>query len=33
MTGDAEFHEVYLSDVRLPDDLRLGGEGEAGGWP
>jgi alkylation response protein AidB-like acyl-CoA dehydrogenase len=30
MTGDAEFNEVYLSDVRLPDDLRLGGEGE--GW-
>jgi len=30
MTGDAEFNEVYLNDVRLPDDLRLGGEGE--GW-
>jgi alkylation response protein AidB-like acyl-CoA dehydrogenase len=30
MTGDAEFNEVYLSDVHLPDDLRLGGEGE--GW-
>jgi alkylation response protein AidB-like acyl-CoA dehydrogenase len=30
MTGDAEFNEVYLSDVRLSDDLRLGGEGE--GW-
>ena len=30
MTGDAEFNEVYLSDARLPDDLRLGGEGE--GW-
>ena len=30
MTGDAEFNEVYLSDVRLPDSLRLGGEGE--GW-
>jgi alkylation response protein AidB-like acyl-CoA dehydrogenase len=30
LTGDAEFNEVYLSDVRLPDDLRLGGEGE--GW-
>ena len=30
MTGDAEFNEVYLSDVRLPDDLRLGGEGD--GW-
>jgi alkylation response protein AidB-like acyl-CoA dehydrogenase len=30
LTGDAEFNEVYLSDVRLADDLRLGGEGE--GW-
>jgi alkylation response protein AidB-like acyl-CoA dehydrogenase len=30
MTGDAEFNEVYLTDVRLPDGLRLGGEGE--GW-
>ncbi len=30
MTGDAEFNEVYLSDARLSDDLRLGGEGE--GW-
>ena len=30
MTGDAEFNEVYLSEVRLPDSLRLGGEGE--GW-
>src|SRR5207245_722855 len=30
MTGDAEFNEVYLNDVRLSDDLRLGGEGD--GW-
>jgi alkylation response protein AidB-like acyl-CoA dehydrogenase len=30
MTGDAEFNEVYLNDVRLPDDLRLGREGD--GW-
>jgi alkylation response protein AidB-like acyl-CoA dehydrogenase len=30
LTGDAEFNEVYLNDVRLPDDLRLGGEGD--GW-
>jgi alkylation response protein AidB-like acyl-CoA dehydrogenase len=30
LTGDAEFNEVYMSDVRVPDDLRLGGEGE--GW-
>ena len=30
MTGDAEFNEVYLSDARLSDELRLGDEGE--GW-
>jgi len=30
LTGDAEFNEVYLSDVRIPDSARLGGEGE--GW-
>ena len=30
LTGDAEFNEVYLNDVRLSDDLRLGGEGD--GW-
>ena len=30
MTGDAEFNEVYFNDVRLPDELRLGGEGD--GW-
>ncbi len=30
LTGDAEFNEVYMNDVRVPDDLRLGGEGE--GW-
>ena len=30
MTGDAEFNEVYLSDVHIPDSARLGGEGE--GW-
>ena len=30
LTGDAEFNEVYLNDVRLPDDLRLGNEGD--GW-
>ncbi|MFC0533943.1 acyl-CoA dehydrogenase family protein [Phytohabitans kaempferiae] len=29
-TGEAEFNEVFLSDVRLPDDLRLGEPGE--GW-
>ena len=30
LTGDAEFNEVYMNDVRVPDDARLGGEGE--GW-
>ncbi|HZI37714.1 MAG TPA: acyl-CoA dehydrogenase family protein, partial [Acidimicrobiia bacterium] len=30
LTGDSEFNEVYMNDVRVPDDLRLGGEGE--GW-
>jgi alkylation response protein AidB-like acyl-CoA dehydrogenase len=30
MTGDAEFNEVYLDDVRLPLDAQLGAEGH--GW-
>jgi alkylation response protein AidB-like acyl-CoA dehydrogenase len=30
MTGDAEFNEVFLNDVRLPDSARLGGVGD--GW-
>jgi alkylation response protein AidB-like acyl-CoA dehydrogenase len=30
ITGDAEFNEVFLSDVRIPDSCRLGPEG--GGW-
>jgi alkylation response protein AidB-like acyl-CoA dehydrogenase len=30
MTGDAEFNEVYLTDVRVPDSDRLGDLGE--GW-
>jgi alkylation response protein AidB-like acyl-CoA dehydrogenase len=30
MTGDAEFNEVYLTDVRIPDADRLGPVGE--GW-
>jgi alkylation response protein AidB-like acyl-CoA dehydrogenase len=30
MTGDAEFNEVFLTDVRIPDAWRLGPEGE--GW-
>jgi alkylation response protein AidB-like acyl-CoA dehydrogenase len=30
MTGDAEFNEVFLTDVRIPDRNRLGAPGE--GW-
>ncbi len=30
LTGNAEFNEVYFTDARLPDSLRLGGEGA--GW-
>jgi alkylation response protein AidB-like acyl-CoA dehydrogenase len=30
MTGDAEFNEVYFTDVRIPDAERLGGPGD--GW-
>jgi len=30
MTGDAEFNEIYLTDVRVPDSARLGGVGD--GW-
>jgi alkylation response protein AidB-like acyl-CoA dehydrogenase len=30
MTGDAEFNEVYFTDVRIPDAERLGDVGE--GW-
>ena len=30
ITGEAEFNEVFLSDVRLPDTLRLGEVGD--GW-
>ncbi|NNN20045.1 MAG: acyl-CoA dehydrogenase [Acidimicrobiaceae bacterium] len=30
ITGDAEFNEVYFTDVRIPDFHRLGGIGE--GW-
>jgi alkylation response protein AidB-like acyl-CoA dehydrogenase len=30
MTGEAEFNEVYFTDVRIPDGERLGGEGD--GW-
>jgi alkylation response protein AidB-like acyl-CoA dehydrogenase len=30
MTGDAEFNEVFFTDVRIPDAMRLGPEGE--GW-
>ncbi len=30
MTGEAEFNEVYFTDVRIPDELRLDAEGQ--GW-
>ncbi len=30
ITGEAEFNEVFLTDVRIPDSERLGAEGE--GW-
>lgn len=30
LTGEAEFNEVYLTDVRIPDDHRIGEVGE--GW-
>ncbi len=30
ITGEAEFNEVYLTDVRIPDANRIGAEGE--GW-
>ena len=30
ITGEAEFNEVYLTDVRIPDDQRIGDEGD--GW-
>jgi alkylation response protein AidB-like acyl-CoA dehydrogenase len=30
ITGEAEFNEVYFTDARIPDDQRIGAEGE--GW-
>src|SRR5207247_829157 len=30
MSGGASFNEVFLSDVRIPDSLRLGAQGD--GW-
>mgnify|MGYP001818716672 FL=1 len=30
ITGEAEFNEVYLTDARIPDDQRIGDQGE--GW-
>ena len=30
ITGEAEFNEVYMTDVRVPDDCRIGDDGE--GW-
>ena len=33
MTGEAEFNEVFLSDVRIPHSDMLGGEGDGCAWP
>ena len=33
ITGDAEFNEVFFTDARIPDSMRLGPEGEAGWLP
>jgi alkylation response protein AidB-like acyl-CoA dehydrogenase len=30
ITGDAEFNEVFMEDVRIPDSMRVGDEGQ--GW-
>jgi alkylation response protein AidB-like acyl-CoA dehydrogenase len=30
ITGEAEFNEIFFTDVRIPDDRRVGGEGD--GW-
>ena len=30
MSGGTSFNEVFISDARIPDDLRIGGEGD--GW-
>ncbi len=30
ITGEAEFNEVYMSDLRIPDDQRIGARGD--GW-
>src|SRR5205085_5115010 len=30
ITGDAEFNEVFMTDVRIPDTMRLGDVGD--GW-
>jgi alkylation response protein AidB-like acyl-CoA dehydrogenase len=30
MTGETEFNEVFLTDVRVPDSCRIGAVGE--GW-
>ena len=32
ITGEAEFNEVFFTDVRVPDTARIGDEGEGWGW-
>ena len=33
LTGEAEFNEIFLTDVRIPDTDRIGQVGRAGRWP
>ena len=32
ITGEAEFNEVYITEVRIPDTHRIGDIGEDGEW-